>query len=397
MNVKQLHQFPSNSSILPTEHIQLKENENIECSLFVYKALDLINKDELEESIMKIIVSINGSNLHYIMIDSIDNLTEINQTMCIAKTDSKVNFEVEIGGFELINNLIIQQYSQYFHCNMQNSEQVLSDANFRKLSQVLLLALNNSNPDTLQKIQYLHNIFNLNLAYNNLQDMQIFKHHPGLRSINASNNEIISLQDICNTKSYLDNSLHFGLRKCEFSALTKLVLYCNKLTDVSCIANIKQLKTVDLSCNQIINIDALTQLMDLEYLFVSENRIVYICSDFLQLKKLKQFYVDNNYLVSSNISQLQQMRNALTQDNNDEDFTYINQKEPSQQLILQNKRIIAITQQNQLKQQQFINDEYSNNIKHNKAKITQWLQLETQKKNEILSKFLQILQQYNYI
>ncbi|CAL6103977.1 Hypothetical_protein [Hexamita inflata] len=104
--------------------IKLKENENIDCSSFIYKALELINKNEFEESIMKIIVSINGSNIHYIMIDNIDNLNDINQTMCIAKADSKVNFEVEIGGPELINNLTIQYYSHYFHCNMQNSDQV---------------------------------------------------------------------------------------------------------------------------------------------------------------------------------------------------------------------------------------------------------------------------------
>ena len=133
--------------------------------------------------------------------------------------------------------------------------------------------------ENLTGLEYAHNIENLGIAHNPIQDLSPIFNLTRLRNLALSG---ISIEDPTFLKNLTElEKLYIG--GCGLSDLTVLQ-HLTKLTfldmrysdivDISPLANLTQLKTLDLSHNRIVDISPLANLTQLKTLRITHNQIV---------------------------------------------------------------------------------------------------------------------------
>ena len=156
-----------------------------------------------------------------------------------------------------------------------------------KMQQLTYLEKQNNGIGNIQGLEFAHNLENLNLGSNQLQDIRPLRNLAKLRGLSLYNNQVSDL-----------SPLRF------LTLLVYLNVAHNPITDLSPLSSHTNLETLDLFDCQISDVSSLVGLENLKVLILTHNRI----SDFSPLASLinlEKLYIKGN--LDNNISSLQSL------------------------------------------------------------------------------------------
>lgn len=194
------------------------------------------------------------------------------------------------------------------------SSNKLSSVNrFDKLDKLTTLLLGNNNLNSIKGVDQLTNLAKLDLKNNNLDSFGEIRQLENLIELDLGFNHLSSLEGIEKLEQliFLDlvNNELVSFKGIEqLSNLIELHLGNNKLNSVSGIGNLNRLNLLDLSDNSLSSLDGIEKLRNLNELNLSNNKLDSI--EFVQaLGKLTKLYLTNNKLVSiAPLNHLKQIR-----------------------------------------------------------------------------------------
>ncbi|HBC0571454.1 TPA: InlB B-repeat-containing protein [Listeria monocytogenes] len=152
----------------------------------------------------------------------------------------------------------------------------------------------------LEGVQYLNNISNLFVYFNEITDISVISHLSNLKYVYLDENHINDFSPLSN----LTNLTELSLGSTQISDisvlsnltnLTELSLSNNQLNNLDALSGLQNLKLLNLEETQTSDISALSDLTNLDNLYLGYNRISDI-STLSGLKNLENLYLEHNQI-----------------------------------------------------------------------------------------------------
>ncbi|CAL6063510.1 leucine-rich_repeat domain-containing protein [Hexamita inflata] len=263
--------------------------------------------------------------------------------------------------------------------NYLENDQLYNLTKFKKLH-TLDVSLNYVDLTHIYSVPSLTSLTMQECGFQNIDQIGVL---TNLEYLDVSANQLLNIDQICllvNLKElyisqnwgldiaplkHLHGLTHLAINKCDITQLSALkplinLQYLNLshnseiiITELQYLINIISL---DLTCCELVSIYVLRPLVNIEYLDISRNTIVYLDANLNEMKKLKQFRVEQNRI--SDFSSIENL-------NVDRCFDITNQEIPSQEeLFNANKQRCLECPNIQLKeiqgQHQFLKTSFNN-------------------------------------
>ena len=267
--------------------------------------------------------------------DDYGNVT--NQTLI--QMDENLDGEISVAEMEKIETIYLSEentvtdYSFFKYCKnlrkLQICYQELEDisflSNLTSLEDVMLIENNISDISSLENLTNLKKLY---LSSNNISDASVVSNLINLTVLDISDNKLIAIPDLSKILAFNDAeayeklgeyniSVNFSSNQItdisglENTTLKNIFLYNNKVSDLSSLATMTNLTSLDVSYNEINEVSNLPTT--LTHLTISNNQISDI-SFLKKLTKLKYLSANNNQILD--ISSLSELINLQSIDLN---------------------------------------------------------------------------------
>lgn len=272
----------------------------------------------------------------------------------------KVNFENDI-----LHNKVASELGVFFR-----------DVTEADMDDLTSISVDYSKLDSLNGIQYAHNLeylyaYNnqitnidnlkdlselgsLNLGYNKVSNISALKNLNQLNQLELYSNEITSIDALANLLEL--QYLHLGSNKIadisalkDLNKLNQLYLYSNEITNIDALANLSELDNLSLDTNKITDISALKGLTKLNNLNLYSNEITNIDA-LVNLSNLEQLQLDYNKIADiSALKDLNKLTNLSLYSNEITDVEALANLSELERLYLEDNNITDITALKDLK------------------------------------------------